>query len=106
MRVHSLLTVVAGFFRGHSRRVPMVSSMTGSRVVETATLMRAMSSPARPMLRRKGTEVSASAAKLTATVIPENNTECPAVRAAVSTASEMARPFERSSLQRVTMRSE
>jgi hypothetical protein len=53
--------------------------MTGSGVADTPMLMSGIGSPARPMLRRNGTVVSARAARLTATVIPENRTERPAV---------------------------
>ena len=80
--------------------------MTGSRVVETATLSRGMSIPARPMLRRNGTDVSASAARLTVTVMPENRTERPAVADAASTAARLSWPSARSSRHRVTMSSE
>lgn len=86
----------------HSSRGPAWSRMTGRRVVDTATLISGTSRPARPMLRRNGTGVNASAARLTVTVIPEKTTELPAVAAATMTASRLDRPAARSSRQRVT----
>ena len=103
--VHSGLTVRAGRRRGHSSAGPAASSTTGSRVAETAMLISGMSMAARPMLRRNGTLVRASAARLTATVMPENSTELPAVADARSTAARLSRPRPRSSRHRVTMSS-
>jgi hypothetical protein len=105
VRVHSGLTVRAGLRRGHSSRGPSASSSTGRRVTETKMLISGMSMAARPMLRRNGTLVRASAARLTVTVTPENRTERPAVADARSTASRLPRPRPRSSRQRVTMSS-
>jgi hypothetical protein len=55
MLVHSGLRVRAGLRRGHSSRGPIPSRMMGSSVAETAMLISGISSPASPMLRRKGT---------------------------------------------------
>ena len=68
-------------------------------------LISGMSMAARPMLRRNGTLVRASAARLTATVMPENSTELPAVAEARSTAARLSSPRPRSSRHRVTMSS-
>src|SRR6201995_2486486 len=85
--VHSGLTVRGGRRRGHSSAGPAASSTTGSRGAEAAMLISGMSIAARPMLRRNGALVRASADRLTATVIPENSTELPAVADARSTAA-------------------
>ena len=105
IRVHSGLTVRAGRRRGHSRAGPAASSITGRSVADTAMLSSGISMAARPMLRRNGTLVRASAARLTATVMPEYSTEFPAVAEALSTAARLPRPRPRSSRQRVTMSS-
>ena len=105
MRVHSGLSVRAGRRRGHSSLGPIESRTTGSKVADTTTLISGMSMAASPMLRRNGTVVSASAARLTVTVMPENKTARPAVAVAVSTAAWLSRPLPRSSRHRVTMSS-
>ncbi len=68
-----------------------------------ATLSTGMSRPVYPTLRRNGTGMAISAARLTATVMPENNTERPAVSRAMRTASSGEAPLPRSSRQRVTI---
>jgi len=67
------------------------------------TLMTGISNPVNPTLRRNGTGSAISAAKLTATVMPENSTDRPAVAIAAWTASTLSAPRPRSSRQRVTM---
>jgi hypothetical protein len=69
------------------------------------TLTTGMSRPVNPTLRRKGTGSAISAARLIATVTPENRTDRPAVASARSTAWTLPAPRPRSSRQRVTINS-
>ena len=78
---------------GMSTRGPTVASRAGSSVSTTATLHSGMSIPPKPMLRSSGTGMTTSAIRLMATVTPDANTACPAVRIEMRTASSLSWPW-------------
>ncbi|SKZ38585.1 Uncharacterised protein [Mycobacteroides abscessus subsp. abscessus] len=85
--------------------VPATDSSAGTNVSAATTLISGMSSPVNPILRRNGTGRAISAARLTATVMPENSTARPAVARVCSTACSPSYPLPRASRHRVTIRS-
>jgi hypothetical protein len=105
IRRHSRLSGSVERRCGQSNRGPATSSSAGSKVSAAITLITGISKPVNPTLPKNGTGNTISAAKLTATVVPENNTERPAVAIAVWTASTFSAPRPSSSRQRVTMSS-
>ena len=87
---------------GMSTRGPTAASRAGSRVSTTATLHSGISMPPKPMLRSSGTGMTTRAMRLMATVTPDANTACPAVRIEMRTASSLSCPCAISSRQRDT----